>query len=91
MTAEELASELEDALCGQHKIGEEEYNCETCRLRVAQAEVDEMREAWDSVLEKRRRKVVEARAAGVSIYRIAKILGVKDGAVRQMLGLRSKS
>jgi DNA-directed RNA polymerase specialized sigma24 family protein len=58
-------------------------------LQDAQADVEAVRPAWDAVLEKRRRAVAQARADDVSIYRIARILGVKENAVRQILGLRS--
>lgn len=60
-------------------------------LRAAQVAVENERPRWDAVLGERRRAVLHARADGVSIYRIAQILGVKQNAVRQMLGLQSGS
>ena len=56
-------------------------------LRAVQAEVDVERTVWESRLEARRQAVVAARADGMSIDRIAQVLGVTQGAVRQILGL----
>lgn len=56
-------------------------------LRDAQEAVEEERPRWDAVLDARRVSALAARADDVSIYRIAKILGLKENTVRQILGL----
>jgi DNA-binding NarL/FixJ family response regulator len=58
-------------------------------LRAAQETVDAIRPQWDGALGERRRAVLHARADGLTIYRIAQILGVSQGAIRQILGLTS--
>ena len=56
-------------------------------LRNTQEAVEEERPRWDAVLEARRVAALAARADGVSIYRIAQVIGVKENTARQILGL----
>lgn len=56
-------------------------------LGAAQAGVEEVRRVLDEAMRERASVVSEAHAAGLTIYRIAQVLGVTQGAVRKMLGL----
>ena len=56
-------------------------------LSEAQDAVDTARPVWDAATERRRQATTAARADGVTIYRIAQILGITQNAVRQILKL----
>ena len=56
-------------------------------LAKSQADVGEARAALARAITAREKTVREAHADGMTIYRIAKTLGVTQGAVRKMLGL----
>lgn len=56
-------------------------------LGAAQAGVEEARRVLGEAILTREATVAGAHAAGLTIYRIAKVLGVTQGAVRKMLGL----
>lgn len=59
----------------------------TTALAAAQSGVEEARRVLDAAMDSRANTVAAAHAAGMTIYRIAKTLGVTQGAVRKMLGL----
>jgi hypothetical protein len=59
-------------------------------LLAAKAAVEAQRPRWDAVLAARRQAALDAKSAGVTIYRIAKILGVEQSTARQILGIPRK-
>ena len=57
-------------------------------LRARQAQVDAARADYATARYSRRITVEDARTAGITIYAIAKHLGLTQNAVRKILGLR---
>lgn len=59
----------------------------TAWLAKSQADLIDARESVARALAQREQQVAAAHAEGWTIYRISKVLGITQGAVRRILGL----